>query len=266
MSLCIVLRSCGERTADAALESIRRSMPNVACAHVYGASPHDAALQTVKCMKSFVTDHTSFLILDGDTILYEGKPVLENMDVPLARFILVDRFEKSRHYFGPRLISSSLVAALCEACESVEKNREWYCDPMGVLLKATGVEEKKMHQTLGLHDYMQFHRDIFRKFIYRGWRLNDSDLFSRFSHRLRQDDTLESRAARAGLRFSQEQSHLSELGSKDGKAHFATTQMRECPPMIDTQELENAYLEFTQHRNVTIRKRDPKSIVKKPEK
>lgn len=264
MNLCILFRSCGERTADVALESIRRSLPDVTCAHVYGVSPHDVTLQTVNCMKSFVTDHTSFLILDGDTILYEGKPVLDNIDVPLARFILVDRFEKNQHYFGPRLIGDSLVEALCEACESVEKDREWYCDPMGALLKATGVEEKKMHQTIGIHDYMQFHRDIFRKFVYRGWRLNDFDLFSRLNQRLRQEETPEAKAARAGLRFGQEKSHLSEFGTKDGQAHFAATEMRERPPMIDNQEIEHAYLEFTQHHNVTIRKRDPKSIVKKP--
>jgi glycosyltransferase involved in cell wall biosynthesis len=163
----IVIRSSGERTLEVC-EKLLQSQSKDFKIHIIEEQPFDAAL--LSCYKIGISSGADWLItVDADMLLIDGSIetlLLEAEAMPDNYFHLqgtiFDNITGTIRWAGPRIYRTTYLGKAITFLESSESRIRPEYSTIQFMIQC-GYPSRSISQTLCLHDYDQFYKDLYRK-------------------------------------------------------------------------------------------------------
>ncbi|MEZ5581428.1 MAG: hypothetical protein R3F37_00310 [Candidatus Competibacteraceae bacterium] len=127
----------------------------------------------------FLTVDADMLVTDSETVRRYLTPEYDYVD-----FHVVDKF-RGIQQGGPHCYSKRMLHAMAEARRDIAHEQEFIKRPegytKGVALYRSGFKPHVERRAVAHHDYAQYRRDVFYKYLYRGWRTSPEDAHAWFA-------------------------------------------------------------------------------------
>ncbi|NJN45728.1 MAG: hypothetical protein HC808_03735 [Candidatus Competibacteraceae bacterium] len=151
-------------------------------------------------------DDDRFLTVDADMLVTDGETVRSylTLEYDYVDFHVVDKF-RGIQQGGPHFYSKRMLQAMVEARHDIAHEQEFIKRPegytKGVALYRSGYKPHIEKSAVAHHDYAQFRRDLFYKYLYRGWRTSREDAQTWFAQWAQEQD-VDFQVARAAMEWS----------------------------------------------------------------
>ncbi len=194
-------------------------------------------------------DDDYFLTVDADMLITGREIVLSYLlrHYDYVDFHVFDKFRGTQQG-GPHLYSKRMIHAMAETRRKIAHEQEFIKRPEGytkmLALQREGLRGCVERQVVAHHDYAQYHKDLFYKYIYRGWRTRMQDAQKWFEQWEKQQD-IDFQVAKKAIEWSWEHPlTLFPQGLSKTQAFFETFGFVEKPARIERSELPPAILQI----------------------
>jgi hypothetical protein len=235
----VFCRCCGERTVELFRRNNIARLGNVSTIDI----SHEPFCRTVEEMLRLALDLPGpFLALDADVFVVDASPIWDNAHRHYCNFRVRDKFRRIVEA-GVHLFSKPMIEAMWRVFETVDRqNTLFVTRPEGfVTLKALAQTHHKVvvaRTAIGLHDFSQFRRDIFHKYVYRGWRDDRRYYLRKVFAEWHTFSDVDYRVAESAIRWAW-QARVRELSRTDGHRLFQEFDFDEKPEDISESELRD---------------------------
>lgn len=197
----ICYRTAGERTESANLDILFDAFPDREIVRLAVEPFRDAVGEMLR-----IAGDRGVLAVDADVELTRPDLVLGGLEYPETTYWVQDRF-RGPVPAGVHWHSAPVVREMRELFPSGDKKirhafeRRPESALMFAALAKLGADEQQVKKAVGRHDHNQWYRDIWAKYLYRGWR--DGANAARYTSKLDERDP-EERVALLGIKDSRE--------------------------------------------------------------
>ncbi|MEE4380258.1 MAG: hypothetical protein V2J55_22450 [Candidatus Competibacteraceae bacterium] len=192
-------------------------------------------------------DDDYFLTVDADMLITDSETVRSYLttEYDYVDFHVVDKFRGIQQGV-PHLYSKRMLHAMVEARRDIAHEQEFIKRPegytKGVALYRSGFKPHIEKRAVAHHDYAQYRRDVFYKYLYRGWRTQREDAQTWFA-RWEAEQDLDFQVAKTAMEWSWQHplSDFPQGMTKDGaRTLFENLDLAEKPSRIEHSELPTA--------------------------
>lgn len=202
MKLGVLFRRCKERSADMFIEYNKSVLSYDFCQTITSPTHYEMVCNMIDWAKDIDFDY--LIAVDADAYIIDTTPLYNNFDKIFCHFYNIDAFRKSSlRPCAIHLYSKEFMNLMSEVPKE-ELDGYRFAYPEGAFIdrihKQLGIRKRaRDFNFVGTHDYCQYRKDIFYKYVLRAWR--QKRLPAEWKSAWIQDGSYDSQAALEGCQL-----------------------------------------------------------------